>query len=118
MAEKDKKIPTISDSFSKAIARKSIWYDKDELLDVLYWGRQILGLLLGFIFGVVPIRGILGLVSYVGISTYVGQMFVTQYQEQDEEEYGGFWELAKEGFGAAFATFMISWITVYSFAQY
>uniref|UniRef100_A0A914P699 Rab5-interacting protein n=1 Tax=Panagrolaimus davidi TaxID=227884 RepID=A0A914P699_9BILA len=104
MAEKDKKIPTISDSFSKAIARKSIWYDKDELLDVLYWGRQILGLLLGFIFGVVPIRGILGLISYVGISTYVGQMFVTQYQEQDEEEYGGFWELAKEGFGAAFAT--------------
>uniref|UniRef100_A0A914QPP9 BTB domain-containing protein n=1 Tax=Panagrolaimus davidi TaxID=227884 RepID=A0A914QPP9_9BILA len=30
MAEKDKKIPTISDLFSKAFARKSIWYDKDE----------------------------------------------------------------------------------------
>ncbi|KAK6027717.1 hypothetical protein OSTOST_06251 [Ostertagia ostertagi] len=32
----------------------------------------------------------------------------------DEDDVGGFWELAKEGFGSAFATFMVAWITVYS----
>lgn len=34
--------------------------------------------------------------------------------QMDEDTLGGFWELAKEGFGAAFATFMVAWIGVYS----
>ena len=39
---------------------------------------------------------------------------MTGYQNTDEELIGGFWEVAKEGFGAAFATFMVSWIALYS----
>lgn len=36
----------------------------------------------------------------------------------DEDSLGGFWELAKEGFGSAFATFMVSWIGVYSASHF
>uniref|UniRef100_A0A7E4VK01 Rab5-interacting protein n=1 Tax=Panagrellus redivivus TaxID=6233 RepID=A0A7E4VK01_PANRE len=104
----------ISETFKKAIIKNSTWEDKDELLDVLYWGRQILALILGITWGIIPFKGLLGLVAYVGITTYTGQMFVTEWQGKDDEEYGGFWELAKEGFGTAFATFMVSWITVHS----
>jgi len=38
--------------------------------------------------------------------------------QKDDEDFGGFWEVAKEGFGAAFATFMVSWVTAYSASQF
>uniref|UniRef100_A0A1I8BKK7 YqzM family protein n=1 Tax=Meloidogyne hapla TaxID=6305 RepID=A0A1I8BKK7_MELHA len=39
-------------------------------------------------------------------------------ESKDDEDFGGFWEVAKEGFGAAFATFMVSWVTAYSASQF
>ncbi|KAE9420641.1 hypothetical protein Angca_007384, partial [Angiostrongylus cantonensis] len=100
---------------AKAIRAGSEWSDKDELLDVVYWGRQVvLSLIIGIAFGVTSMHGILAILAYVAISTVVAQHFVVKYQQVDEDEVGGFWELAKEGFGSAFATFMVSWITVYS----
>ncbi|VDO95068.1 unnamed protein product [Heligmosomoides polygyrus] len=103
-----------TESLSKALRSGSEWPDKDELLDVVYWGKQILSLLIGVAFGAASLHGILAIVAYVAISTMVTQHFVVRYQQVDEDEVGGFWELAKEGFGSAFATFMVSWITVYS----
>lgn len=50
--------------FSKAIA-KSEWPDKEELLDVVYWGRQILALLVGLVWGFLPLTGVLGIILYV-----------------------------------------------------
>lgn len=47
-------------------------------------------------------------------STVIGHLYVTAYQKVDEESVGGFWELAKEGFGSAIATFMVAWIVAYS----
>ncbi|KJH46299.1 Rab5-interacting protein [Dictyocaulus viviparus] len=101
-------------SLAKAFRAGSEWSDKDELLDVVYWGKQVLSLIVGITFGAVSMHGILAIVAYIVISTVVAQNFVVKYQQVDEDEVGGFWELAKEGFGSAFATFMVSWITVYS----
>uniref|UniRef100_A0A0N5APQ6 Rab5-interacting protein n=1 Tax=Syphacia muris TaxID=451379 RepID=A0A0N5APQ6_9BILA len=119
-------------TWKKTLAKslvKSDWPDKDELLDVIYWGRQILGLLIGIIWGTIPLHGLFAIILYVSITTIAGQFYVSNFQkvfdltlfEQiivDEDAVGGFWELAKEGFGAAFATFMVAWITVYSAAHY
>ncbi|GMS80692.1 hypothetical protein PENTCL1PPCAC_2867, partial [Pristionchus entomophagus] len=99
---------------AKALRPGADWPDKDDLLDVLYWGRQVFALVLGVIFGVIPLSGVLSIVAYVAVSTLAGQYFVVNYQGADEEQMGGFWELAKEGFGTAFATFLVSWITTYS----
>ncbi|VDM67079.1 unnamed protein product [Strongylus vulgaris] len=134
---------------NKALHAGSDWSDKDELLDVVYWGKQrnhhfpfcrlffvlvkshryireqkifaklfisiqILSLIIGVTFGAASMHGILAILAYVVISTMVAQHFVVKYQQVDEDEVGGFWELAKEGFGSAFATFMVAWITVYS----
>lgn len=35
---------------------------QDEFLDVIYWARQVFGILLGIIWGIVPLKGFLGLV--------------------------------------------------------
>ncbi|KAK6756833.1 hypothetical protein RB195_014951 [Necator americanus] len=103
-----------TESLSKALHAGSEWSDKDELLDVVYWGKQILSLIIGVAFGAASMHGILAILAYVVISTMMAQHFVVKYQQVDEDEVGGFWELAKEGFGSAFATFMVAWITVYS----
>ncbi|CAI2355409.1 unnamed protein product [Caenorhabditis sp. 36 PRJEB53466] len=103
--------PTWKSSLGKALAPGSEWPDKDELLDVVYWGKQVLSLFVGLIFGFTPMTGILGIISYVVISSVVAQHYVTKFQKVDEDDVGGFWELSKEGFGAAFATYMVTWIT-------
>ncbi|KAH7730352.1 rab5-interacting protein [Aphelenchoides avenae] len=104
---------SLGQAVSKALKRNNEW-DKDELLDVIYWGRQIISLAVGIIWGLLPLRGFIAFALYLGISAGTGHLYVTSYQNQDDESFGGFWELAKEGFGAAFATFMIAWITVHS----
>ncbi|CAD5222727.1 unnamed protein product [Bursaphelenchus okinawaensis] len=105
---------TVSEKVTKALARRSEWTEKDDLLDVLYWGRQIVSLVLGIVWGLVPLKGLLAILIYAAVSTFGGHFYITSYQGQDEEEFGGFWELAKEGFASAVATFLIAWITVYS----
>ncbi|UYV62469.1 C20orf24 [Cordylochernes scorpioides] len=42
----------------------SKWPDKDEFLDVVYWLKQIVGLLLGLAWGLVPLKGVLGIAMY------------------------------------------------------
>uniref|UniRef100_F1LBR3 Rab5-interacting protein n=1 Tax=Ascaris suum TaxID=6253 RepID=F1LBR3_ASCSU len=101
-------------TLSKAFVSGSEWPDKDELLDVLYWGKQVLAFLIGISWGIIPLHGFLAILLYVFISTVTAQLYVTNFQKMDEDTLGGFWELAKEGFGAAFATFMVAWIGVYS----
>ncbi|CCD67868.1 Rab5-interacting protein [Caenorhabditis elegans] len=108
--------PTWTETLAKGLTPRSEWPDKDELLDVVYWGKQVISLLLGFIFGITSLTGVLVLVCYVGTSSVIAHHFVTKFQRVDEEEVGGFWELSKEGFGAAFATFMVTWITTYTYS--
>lgn len=34
---------------------------QDEFLDVIYWMRQIMGVVLGLLWGLIPLKGILGI---------------------------------------------------------
>lgn len=34
---------------------------QDEFLDVIYWVRQILGVILGVVWGIIPLKGFIGL---------------------------------------------------------
>ena len=36
-------------------------YFQDEFLDVVYWIRQIIGVLLGVVWGIIPLKGLIGL---------------------------------------------------------
>lgn len=37
----------VAKSWSKAINKCSVFEDKEELLDIVYWGRQVVGMILG-----------------------------------------------------------------------
>ncbi|XP_011784492.1 PREDICTED: uncharacterized protein C20orf24 homolog isoform X4 [Colobus angolensis palliatus] len=47
--------------WSKVLRSDAAWEDKDEFLDVIYWFRQIIAVVLGVIWGVLPLRGFLGI---------------------------------------------------------
>uniref|UniRef100_G3U667 RAB5 interacting factor n=1 Tax=Loxodonta africana TaxID=9785 RepID=G3U667_LOXAF len=54
--------------WSKVLRSDAAWEDKDEFLDVIYWFRQIIAVLLGVIWGVLPLRGFLGIAGSFGSS--------------------------------------------------
>ncbi|CAD7092651.1 unnamed protein product [Hermetia illucens] len=100
--------------WKRAITPKAEWPDKDEFLDVVYWARQVLGIFLGIIWGVVPLKGFIGLLLFAGISCGIVYIYSLSFQSIDEEAYGGAWELMKEGFMTSFAGFLVTWIIFYS----
>nr|XP_006639586.1 PREDICTED: uncharacterized protein C20orf24 homolog [Lepisosteus oculatus] len=48
-------------AWSKAFKSNAVWEEKDEFLDVIYWFRQIIAVILGVIWGIAPLKGFLGI---------------------------------------------------------
>nr|CAG4649879.1 EOG090X0M4M [Scapholeberis mucronata] len=105
---------TLPSVWSRVLAKNSEWPDKDEFLDVIYWARQILAVILGLIWGVFCIQGFIGLFLFAATNAGLLYMYFSSFQSIDEEEYGGVWELTKEGFMTSFAGFLVTWTIVYS----
>ena len=105
---------TFSSTLSKALSASSSWPDKEEFLDVIYWIRQILGVVLGLIWGIAAFQGLIGMVSFSALNAGLLYVYFSGYQSIDEEEYGGVWELTKEGFMTSMASFLVCWIIVYT----
>jgi len=104
----------LSHILTKAITRNSSWPDTEEFLDVIYWGRQVFGILLGLIWGLFPVKGFIGVLLFALLSAASVYLYAINFQGVDEEEYGGTWEIIKEGFASSFAGFLVIWIIIYS----
>lgn len=102
------------DILNRAITAKSSWPDKEEFLDVIYWIRQFIGVVLGLIWGLVAVKGAVGIVLFVALNAALLYVYFSAFQAVDEEEFGGAWELTKEGFMTSFATFLVIWIILYT----
>ena len=98
-----------------AVARDVEW-QKDDLLAVVYWLRQVLGVVLGVVWGLVPITGLAGHLLFAALSALILFMYYTKYLgvDDEDEKYGGRWELIIEGLWPSYALFLITWIGVYS----
>ena len=105
---------SIAATFSKALSAQSSWPDKEEFLDVIYWIRQILGVVFGLVWGFVAVKGLIGLAIFAALNAGILYIYFSGYQSIDEEEYGGVWELTKEGFMTSMASFLVIWIIVYT----
>ncbi|TKC35082.1 hypothetical protein EI555_006035, partial [Monodon monoceros] len=90
--------------WSKVLRGNAAREDRDEILDVIYWSRQIIAVGLGVIRGELPLRGFLGRAGLCLTSAGV-----LNYLQIDEEEYG---------FMTSFALFMVIWITFYTAIHY
>jgi len=100
--------------WTKACTSGSTWEDKDEFLDVIYWMRQVLGLALGLVWGLIPLTGVVGLSLFFIVNAGLVYAYFSSFQKVNEEDYGGAWELTKEGFMTSMAGFLVTWIITYS----
>ena len=75
-------------------------------------------MVLGVIWGVLPLEGFLGIAGFSLISAGFLYLYFSNYLQIDEKEYGGTWELTKEGFMTSFALFMVIWIIFYTAIHY
>nr|CAG4650673.1 EOG090X0M4M [Sida crystallina] len=105
-AKKEK--PALPTLWTRITTKNSEWPDKDEFLDVIYWTRQILSVILGLVWGVLPLQGFLGLALFCLFNAGLLYFYFSSFQQVDEEEYGGAWELTKEGFTTSLAGFLVS----------
>ena len=94
-------------TWKKALDPSTTWPDKDEFLDVIFWGRQIISVILGLIFGLTQFQGALALVAFCVLNCGAVVVFVNRFKSIDDEDYGGVMEIAKEGFMTAFSSFMV-----------
>ncbi|XP_061163564.1 GEL complex subunit OPTI-like [Saccostrea echinata] len=101
-------------TLSKAFASGSTWEDKDEFLDVIYWMRQVFGLVQGLIWGLLPLKGFFGLLLFFVFNLGIVYLYYNMFQKIDDEEYGGATEILKEGLMTSFAAFLVTWIIIYS----
>jgi hypothetical protein len=94
------------------------------LLDVVHWIRQIIAILFGLCWGILDIRGAVGLfrfrnnekiecnihssslLSYILISALITFLYYTKYLNVDDEELGRS-DLLQEGFFSAFTLFLV-----------
>ncbi|CAD5111101.1 DgyrCDS446 [Dimorphilus gyrociliatus] len=113
-SDKVPKDPTVWMTFQKAMAVNSPWPDKEEFLDVVYWMRQIIGIIIGVICGSIPMTGFLAMIIFAALEAIVIQVYTTSYQSVDVDDLGGISEVLKEGFMTAFASFLVTWIIFYS----
>lgn len=47
--------------WKRAVSANSEWPDKEEFLDVIYWARQVIGIIVGITWGLIPLKGFLAL---------------------------------------------------------
>ena len=98
---------SVMTTLSKVFTYQADWSEKEEFLDVIYWSRQIIGLVLGVIWGLVPMQGFVGIFLFALLSAGLVYVWFTAVQGVDEAEYGGAWELTKEGLLSGAACFLI-----------
>eukprot|EP00180_Rhodochaete_pulchella_P000993 Plantae.Rhodophyta-Rhodochaete_pulchella.ctg182.p3 GENE.Plantae.Rhodophyta-Rhodochaete_pulchella.ctg182~~Plantae.Rhodophyta-Rhodochaete_pulchella.ctg182.p3 ORF type:complete len:114 (+),score=22.18 Plantae.Rhodophyta-Rhodochaete_pulchella.ctg182:497-838(+) len=93
---------------------KNETFEKTELLDVVYWIRQGVGVLLGVLLGLIGVTGMVGFIVFAFAGLYVPIMYYRGFLDIDEDDFGGSRGLIVEGFSASGAVFILSWTLLYS----
>lgn len=93
-------------------------WDKDQLGDVLHWIRQAVAVVLGLLWGTIPLVGGIWFIIFLVISTSIVYGYYAMILKVDEEEFGGHGALLQEGLFASITLFLLAWTLVYSLAHF
>ena len=88
--------------------------NKDEVLDLIFWSRSIIGLVLGLVAGILGLTGFPVIVTFI-VALFGGSYFYySKFLEVDTDDYND-QELLMEGVGNGGGLFMLAWIIMYTF---
>eukprot|EP00877_Chromochloris_zofingiensis_P013534 jgi/Chrzof1/8434/Cz03g10160.t1 len=89
-------------------------WGKDEVLDVLYWWRQLVGLFFGLVWGIAPLTGWYAFAGFIVLNMVITVSIYKNIMGVDEEDFGGHNELLGEGVQGSSSVFMVTWILTYT----
>ncbi|KAG5453020.1 hypothetical protein CSKR_202382 [Clonorchis sinensis] len=104
-------------TFFKTFKPECTFEDKNEFLDIVYWLRQVFAVIIGIVWGLIPLKGFFAILLFFFVNILAVYLYAALFQRVDEDEYGGFAEIVKEGLMTAFSCFMVSWIVVYDYGR-
>ena len=88
--------------------------ESDAVFEKLYWIRQSVSLMLGVVWGAIPLTGIFAILGYLVLISAVVYVSTVKLAEVEMEEMGGVQEVLKDGLMTGFGMFMISWIIIFT----
>eukprot|EP01069_Polyplicarium_translucidae_P004172 Polyplicarium_translucidae@DN2517_c0_g1_i2.p1 len=88
---------------------------KAEAVRVIHWFKQLISVIIGSAFGLVPVTGYWGFVGYA--SLYFGLTLSYTSRLGVPDVLMDLSEAVQEGMVPAFATFMLSWVVTFTFAR-
>jgi len=95
-------------------AREPQSLEKDEVLDIIFWFRQLVGLGIGLIAGCAGLTGYPVILAFVAATFGLSQMFQSRVLQIDEDDYNP-QELMMEGLANSVALFLLTWILLHTF---
>ncbi|KYQ91632.1 hypothetical protein DLAC_07404 [Tieghemostelium lacteum] len=91
---------------------RDIKFTNKEITVNVHWLRQILGVILGILFGMIPLKGFISFGSFFIANALFTSFYYSKILEVEDPDFK--WELFQEGFMTSFAMFCISWILFYN----
>ncbi len=88
--------------------------DRDELLDIIFWVRVLLGFFIGTTAGVLKLTGSPVIITFGVLMLASSYFYTSKFLEIDETDFNE-QELLMEGTGNSIGLFLLSWILCYSY---
>ena len=92
-------------------------FTKEDIFDILFYLKQLFGILLGVIIAFAGIMGLSGLIAFGIASSLLTYLYVVKFLGVDEEVVPTR-DLLKEHFMNAFFPFLLSWTLTYNFLNF
>ena len=83
------------------------------MLDILFYAKQLFGLLLGLVIALLQILGLPGIIVFVLSSSLVSYLYVFKFLGVEEEVIENK-DVLKEHFMNGFFPFLLTWIVLYN----
>mmetsp|Transcript_34609 Transcript_34609/g.89746 ORF Transcript_34609/g.89746 Transcript_34609/m.89746 type:complete len:123 (-) Transcript_34609:304-672(-) len=100
--------------FAKAFQREAEW-DKDDFLTVMFWVKLAVVFVASVVVGSLGITGPLGFGCFAVAYALAPIVYNSAVLGVDEEDFGGRWAVVQDSFMPAFGTFLLGWVTTFTF---
>lgn len=84
-------------------------------MKIFYWARQLVAILLGVVYGSLPLKGTLALLLFFGLNIGIVYLYAVNRQNRNKNNkaYICPWELMKNGFITSSVGFAIVWLIIF-----
>jgi hypothetical protein len=100
--------------WQKIFSKTDVKLEKEEILEAVYWLKQVIAVLTGLICAIVPFNGAIGFSLFVIHMVLFSHIFAFNYLKVDDNVVGGSMPVWTEGAFTALAFFLLVWITLYT----